>query len=102
VQFFSGASQVFVFVTCGTLLTELNESRSSTVQASYNLVRCALSATGIAALEAMIQGVGVGWCFTIFAVMGALCVPLVYLLKLKGDLAFRIIDTGGREGENNE
>jgi len=85
IQFFSGAAQVFVFVTCGTLLTDLNPGRSSTVQASYNLVRCALSAAGIAALDAMIKGVGIGWCFSILGIFGVICVPLLYLLKRKGE-----------------
>jgi multidrug resistance protein len=84
VQFFSGAAQVFVFVTCGTLLTDLNPGRSSTVQASYSLVRCALSAAGVAALDAMIRGIGIGWCFTIFGALGATCVPLLYLVKTRG------------------
>jgi len=46
--FFSGASQVAIFTVCGTLLTDLNPDRSATVQAGYNLIRCALSAGGIA------------------------------------------------------
>lgn len=83
-QFFSGATQVFVFVTCGTLLTDLNPGRSSTVQASYNLVRCGLTAAGIAALDAMIRGVGVGWCFSILGIFGMVCVPLLYVLKRNG------------------
>jgi multidrug resistance protein len=85
IQFFSGATQVFVFVTCGTLLTDLNPGRSSTVQASYSLVRCSLSAAGLAALDAMIKGVGVGWCFSILGIFGTMCVPLLYVLKKRGE-----------------
>ncbi|KAF1955024.1 hypothetical protein CC80DRAFT_392181, partial [Byssothecium circinans] len=84
-QFFTGVAQVFVFVTCGTLLTDFNPEKSSTVQASYNLVRCALSASGIAGVDAMIRAMGVGWCFTTFALLGALCGPLLCVLKEKGE-----------------
>ncbi|KAF1969194.1 hypothetical protein BU23DRAFT_477752, partial [Bimuria novae-zelandiae CBS 107.79] len=67
------------------LLTDLNPGRISTVQASYNLIRCVLSASGIAALDAMIRGIGIGWCFTIYGFSGAICLPLLYLLKKKGE-----------------
>ncbi|KAJ4302698.1 hypothetical protein N0V90_001588 [Kalmusia sp. IMI 367209] len=83
-QFFSGAAQVFVFVTCGTLLTDLNPNKSSTVQASYNLIRCALSAGGIASVDILMRAIGPGWAFTFYALFGAICVPLLYILKKKG------------------
>ena len=82
--FFSGASQVAIFTICGTLLTDLNPNQSATVQAGYNLIRCALSAGGIAGLQALIDAVGVGWCFTIYASIGALCIPMFVLLRSHG------------------
>lgn len=82
--FFTGSTSAGAFVACGTLLTDLNADKSSTVQASYNLVRCLVNAAGIAALQPLIDGVGVGWCFTIFAVVGALCIPPFMLLRSKG------------------
>ncbi|KAI9760344.1 MAG: hypothetical protein M4579_001748 [Chaenotheca gracillima] len=83
-QFFTGSTQVAIFTICGTLLTDLNPGRSATVQASYNLVRCALSAAGIAALQALIDRVGVGWCFTMYAIIGALCAPMCLALRQWG------------------
>lgn len=82
--FFSAASQVAILTACGTLLTDLNPDKSATVQAAYSLIRCALSAGGIAGLQPLIDTVGVGWCFTVFAVAGALCIPLFILLKYYG------------------
>ena len=84
-QFITGSTQVAIFSVCGTLLTDLNPGRSATVQASYNLVRCTLSAAGVGALQAVIDGVGVGWCFTIYAVIGAFSVPLFLLLRRYGE-----------------
>ena len=55
------------------------------MQASYNLVRCALSAAGVGALRAVIDGVGVGWCFAIYAVIGAFSVPLFLVLRQYGE-----------------
>ena len=82
--FLTGASSAAIFVACGTLITDLNANKSSTVQASYNLVRCLLNAVGIAAVQPMIDAVGDGWCFTIFAGIGVLCAPLLYLLRRNG------------------
>ncbi|CAF9907940.1 MAG: hypothetical protein HETSPECPRED_007942 [Heterodermia speciosa] len=87
--FFTGSSSAATFVACGTLITDLNPNRSSTVQASYNLTRCLMNAAAIAALQPMIDSVGVGWCFTIFAAIGALCVPSLLLLRSRG-LAWRL------------
>ena len=75
-SFFSGASQVAIFTVCGTLLTDLNPNRSATVQAGYNLVRCALNAGGIAGLQALIDAIGVGWCFTVYGIIGASRIPI--------------------------
>ena len=82
--FFSGASQVAIFTVCGTLLTDLNPKQSATVQAGYNLIRCALSAGGIAGLQALIDAIGVGWCFTVYSIIGALCIPIFVLLRSHG------------------
>ena len=88
-QFFTGSTQVAIFTVCGTLLTDLNPGRSATVQASYNIVRCALGAAGAGSLQAVINGVGVGWCFTIYALTGALSVPLFGALRHWGELRRR-------------
>ena len=84
-QFITGSTQTAVFSVGGTLLTDPNPGRSATVQASYNLVRCALSAAGVGALQAVIDGVGVGWCFTIYAVIGAFSVPFFLVLRRYGE-----------------
>ncbi|KAK7935191.1 multidrug resistance protein [Apiospora marii] len=41
-------------------------------------------AAGIAAQEAMVDGVGLGWCFTIMGLILACTVPLLVLLQAKG------------------
>ena len=83
-QFITGGSSVAIFVICGGLLTDLNPQRSATVQASYNLVRCALGAAGVAALQPLVDAVGAGWSFTVFAMVGILCIPSLLLLRFRG------------------
>ena len=82
--FFSGASQVAIFTICGTLLTDLNPNQSATIQAAYSLIRCGLSAGGIAGLQALVDAVGVGWCFSVYAIVGALCIPIFAMLRSRG------------------
>lgn len=83
-QFVTGSTSVATFAVCGTLLTDLNPERSATIQASYNLVRCVLSGVGVGLLQPVINGIGIGWCFTIYAMIGALGIPLFVLLRVKG------------------
>lgn len=52
---------------CGTLLVDLHPKSPASAQAALNIVRCSFSAGGLALLQIVIDGVGVGWCFTIFA-----------------------------------
>lgn len=85
-QFVTGGTSVAIFFICGGLLTDLNPDRSATVQASYNLIRCALGGAGVAVLQIISDTVGVGWCFTIYAAFSALCLPLLFLLKQRGHL----------------
>ena len=83
-QFVTGGMSVAIFVICGGLLTDLNPDRSATVQASYNLVRCALGGAGVSILQLISDTVGIGWCFTIYAAFGVLCLPLLLILKQRG------------------
>jgi hypothetical protein len=75
-QFLLGASATVIFNLCGTLLVDLHPTRPATAQASLNLVRCSMSAAGLAGLQPLIDAVGVGWCYTILAGSSACCLPL--------------------------
>ncbi|KAI1487335.1 major facilitator superfamily transporter [Biscogniauxia mediterranea] len=79
IQTIIGFAITGIFVALGTLLTDLNSNRSSTAAASANLIRCALAAGGLAALQPIIDAIGAGWCFTIFGLLTAACGPLLFL-----------------------
>ncbi|PGH13283.1 hypothetical protein AJ80_06393 [Polytolypa hystricis UAMH7299] len=83
-QFLSGLTITSIFTICGTLLTDLNPHQSSTAQASYNLVRCVGAGAGVAALDAIANAVGLGWCFTIYAGFCILAVPISWILQTRG------------------
>ncbi|KAI4141049.1 MAG: hypothetical protein L6R39_005527 [Caloplaca ligustica] len=73
----SGASITCLFNMCGTLLTDLNPQNPALAQAASNIIRCTLSATGLAVLQLMIEQVGPGWTFTIFAGLCLLTAPMI-------------------------
>lgn len=83
-QFVTGGMSVAVILICGGLLTDLNPDRGATVQASYNLVRYALGGAGVAVLQLISDTAGIGWCFTIYAAFGVLCLPLLLILRQRG------------------
>ena len=87
-QFLIGGSITGVFNMCGTLLTDLHPMKPATAQASSNVVRCALSASGLAVLELMITHIGVGWTFTIFAGICLATAPMI-LAEVQWGLRWR-------------
>jgi hypothetical protein len=58
------------------------------VSASSNLVRCILSAAGLAVLQVIIDHIGIGWCFTFFAAIAATATPLL-LAERKWGMTWR-------------
>ncbi|KFY16970.1 hypothetical protein V492_00979 [Pseudogymnoascus sp. VKM F-4246] len=83
-QFLTGLTMTSIFTICGTLLTDLNPQRSATAQAAYNLVRCIGAGGAVAALDAIENAIGLGWCFTIYSALLLGVIPLVFLFKAKG------------------
>ncbi|KAI1248997.1 hypothetical protein MGN70_008604 [Eutypa lata] len=74
-----GYQELQAGLALGTLLTDLNPDKPSTAAASANIVRCALAAGALAALQPIIDAVGAGWCFTIFGILCGACGPLLLL-----------------------
>jgi hypothetical protein len=62
-----------------TLLVYFHPDSPAIAQASLNFVRCAMSARGLAALQIIINSVGPGWCFTLFAVYYLGTIPLLWM-----------------------
>ena len=51
--------------TFNTLLVDIHKTRSSTAAASGNITRCALSASGVAAMQPLLSKLSYGWYFTL-------------------------------------
>lgn len=70
-QFIVGFANTSIFNTFQTLMVDLFPGKSATITASNNLVRCFLGAAAAVSIEPGIQGIGVGWTFTL---IGLICV----------------------------
>lgn len=83
-QFLIGLTIQMVFTAVNTLLVDLHPTRPSTAQAACNFVRCEMAASCLACLDAFIQRVGPGWCFTVFGATLFLQCGMLLVLMAKG------------------
>ena len=67
-----------------TFIVDVYTDRSASATAALNLVRCLLGAAGTAAITPCIEGIGVGWAFTLFAGILAACGGLLVLQMTVG------------------
>jgi len=72
-----------------TLVIDINQEAPATAQASFNMVRCLLSAVFISVLQPLIDAVGFGPTFTM---LGSLCLVSAgfYLVELKYGQSWRL------------
>ncbi|KAH8907339.1 MFS general substrate transporter [Coniochaeta sp. PMI_546] len=83
-QFMIGLTTAGIFTMSATLLTDLNRDRSATAQGACSLVRYLGAGGAIAVMQPLADGVGLGWCFALYAVLLLLKVPLVWLILTRG------------------
>lgn len=72
-----------------TFLVDINQQAPAAAQASSNIIRCALSALAVAILEDIINGIGIGWTFTLLGIFLLVPIGLNLLLRKKG-MAWRL------------
>jgi MFS family permease len=75
-QFLIAAASNAVFALNQTLLADLCPGRGASATAINNLVRCSLGAIGVALVDMIIAGVGVGAAFASLALFVLVCAPL--------------------------
>ena len=73
---------------CSTILGDIYPEHPASALAALNIVRCTFQAAGLAALQAMIDNLGVGGCFTLLV---PLCgtMLLVVRAETKGGMKWR-------------
>lgn len=66
------------FGILNTLIVDLSPDAPATAVAANNFVRCELGAAATATVQLMIAAMGTGWCFTFFALLPAVCSPILW------------------------
>ncbi|KAJ0123796.1 hypothetical protein J7T55_012265 [Diaporthe amygdali] len=85
VQFYVGAKCTVLHQVYSALLVDIFPEKPSTIAASANIMRCALSAAVIAVFNPLVNAMGRGWFFTMVAFLdGALCIVCVAVLRRWG------------------
>lgn len=77
-QFCIGLCITGSFGILNTLIVDLSPEAPATAVAANNFVRCEMGAAATAVIELMIGAMGTGWCFTIFALLPAVSVPILW------------------------
>lgn len=67
------------------LLVDLYRDRAASVTAALNIGRCVLGAILVAVTQYSIDGIGLGWTYTIYAIIGIVGpLPAMYVLCVMG------------------
>ncbi|KAK2053263.1 major facilitator superfamily transporter [Colletotrichum caudatum] len=82
--FFVGGLDTIILAAFSTLIVDLFRSQSFSATASMNLSRCLLASGGTVAIGPLIRAVGVGWAFTLCAVVALASCSLALLELWRG------------------
>ncbi|KAI0841929.1 MFS general substrate transporter [Hypoxylon sp. FL0890] len=84
-QFFICAASTLLSHTASALLVDIFPEKSSTAYASGQIMRCGVSAASAAVLQPLVNALGYGWYFTVFAAFVRICGAIsVFISRLKG------------------
>ena len=79
-QFLMGFFLTGAFNVMSVMLVDFYPLSPATASAANNLVRCWMGAGGIALIVPMIEGMGLGWCFTFVGLVVLCTSPLLWVL----------------------
>jgi hypothetical protein len=72
------------FNITNALLIDLHRDKPAMATAAVNLVRCLISAGGVAAIVPMIQRMNPGWAFTFLGLVYLLMIPMIFWMMKQG------------------
>lgn len=82
--FFMGVGLNGVMATTNALLMDISQSQAGAVMAASNLTRCALGAVASAAIQMMIDKLGLGWTYVVFGIIFIAFSPMLAVHYFKG------------------
>ncbi|RCI01297.1 hypothetical protein CU097_013755 [Rhizopus azygosporus] len=81
-QFFVGFNYSAISTTTQTILIDLFPGKGASITASNNLIRCLLGAVSALFIDIGIEGLGIGWMFTVVAsimTVSNICIPILLI-----------------------
>lgn len=84
ILFFMGVGLNGVMATTNALLMDITQSQAGAVMAASNLTRCALGALASAAIQQMIDKLGLGWTYVVYGVIFMAFSPMLLIHYFKG------------------
>jgi multidrug resistance protein len=97
-QFIQGFWGTCFYTIYNTLLVDVFPESPSTAAAAASIMRCAMAASGIAALQPLLNALGRGWYFTFLGLWsGGFGLAAVYFIRKKG-MGWRMRRLGGVTG----
>lgn len=66
------------------LMVDIHPREPGLASVSVSLVRCTAAAVGVSIYQPLLEAVGAGWTFSIFALSCTLTVPMMLLVRLRG------------------
>jgi len=84
-QFIIAFTATGVFTQNSALVVDLYPGASASATAVNNLVRCSVGAVGVAVVQFVVDAIGAGWTFLMFALLAAACSPLLVLQWVYGE-----------------
>ncbi|KAJ0309649.1 hypothetical protein COL516b_002899 [Colletotrichum fioriniae] len=82
--FFFGVGMIGFNNTTNTLIIDIHPGKAGTATAANNFTRCLLGAAATAAIIPMINGMGVGWAFTLLALLYIVFSPALLAIMYWG------------------
>lgn len=83
-QFFMGIVGTSIFNILSVFIVDMYPLKPASATACNNFVRCLMGAGGTAVIDAMINSMGRGWCFTFLGLISGLQVPLLFVERKYG------------------
>lgn len=82
--FFIGFGISTAFNQTNTLIIDMHRDKPATATCAINLIRCLMSAGGVAAIIPMIDAMNPGWAFTFIGLVYVLLISVIFLIMKHG------------------
>ena len=82
--FFLGVNMIGFSNATNALLIDLHPGKAGMASAANNVSRCLLGAGASAVIVPIIDGIGIGWSFTIAGALYVVCIPALLLCIVRG------------------